>query len=141
MKTGIIESTETLAFAGMRTRVIAGVKTQAPCTIMEMSIGTGGGAPAHRSLDEDKTFLLLEGELTFQLADESIDMQKGRAIAVARGDVHGFTAREGGARLLLVSTPTRHDAFFAAMSALPVPHEPGAVRAICDEYRQVILGL
>lgn len=132
---------DTLEFAGMRTRVIAGIDTQSPCTIMEMSITQGGGAPAHRSLDEDKTFVLLEGRLTFHLGDTAIDMQSGDAIAVARGDLHGFTAGEANARMMLVSVPARHDAFFRAMAALPVPHDPRAVREICARYRQVIVGL
>ncbi|QGZ66456.1 cupin domain-containing protein [Paraburkholderia acidisoli] len=141
MHTGRIESNETLEFAGMRTRVIAGVATQSLCTIMEMSIANGGGAPAHRSLDEDKTFVLLEGQLTFHLADAALEMRPGDAIAVARGDLHGFVAGEVEARLLLVSAPAGHDAFFRAMAALPVPHDAGAVRELCARHRQVIAGL
>ncbi|CAG9269219.1 cupin domain-containing protein [Paraburkholderia unamae] len=148
MKTAIFTPSATLCFANMQTRVIAGTpdagspSADAPYTVMEMRIGTHGGAPAHRSLDEDKTFVVLEGALEFRTGETVQTVSAGAVVTVARGDVHGFTNREAAhARMLLVAAPARHDAFFRAMAALPVPHDVEAVRRICEQYRQVIVGM
>ncbi|CAG9216517.1 Quercetin dioxygenase-like cupin family protein [Paraburkholderia tropica] len=142
METGMIDTQESLQFAGMATRVIAGLSTAAPYTVMEMRVEPGGGAPLHRSLDEDKTFVVLEGALDFRFGENVREAGAGETIAVAPGDVHGFTNRSAtSARVLLVASPARHDAFFRAMAALPVPHEPDAVRRVCAQFRQQIVGL
>ncbi|WP_167336038.1 cupin domain-containing protein [Paraburkholderia bannensis] len=132
-----------LSFANMQTRVIMGTTdADAPYTVMEMRVGAGGGAPAHRSLDEDKTFVLLDGALDFRTGDVVQRVSAGEVVTVARGDVHGFTNVEDvEARMLLVAAPARHDAFFRAMAALPLPHDIEAVRRICERYRQVIVGM
>jgi quercetin dioxygenase-like cupin family protein len=142
MQTGILSASEILAFGGMRSRVLAGLP-DAPSTVMEMHVEPGGGAPAHRSHDGDKVFVVLEGRLVFRLGDEEgIDAGEGEAIAVARGDVHGFTNCTGEpVRLLLVGTPAAHDAFFRAMAAQPVPHAHEDVRRVCRAYQQEIVGL
>lgn len=142
METGMINTQESLQFAGMDTRVIAGLSTAAPYTAMVMRVEQGGGAPAHRSLDEDKTFVVLEGRLEYRFGDTVRDVSAGESVAVARGDVHGFTNRAATpARVLLVASPARHDGFFRAMAALPVPHALDAVRRVCAQYRQEIVGL
>ncbi|ASL48793.1 hypothetical protein bAD24_p00440 (plasmid) [Burkholderia sp. AD24] len=107
-----------------------------------MRIGTSGGAPAHRSLDEEKTFVVQEGALEFQIGETVQRVSAGAVVTVAPGDVHGFINREtADARMLLVAAPARHDAFFRAMAALPVPHDVDEVRRICEKYRQVIVGM
>jgi len=42
--------------------------------------------------------------------------------------------------MTLISTPARHDRFFEAMDALPVPHEPEQVQAVCERFGQAIVG-
>ncbi|WP_322013568.1 cupin domain-containing protein [Paraburkholderia sp. J12] len=142
MQTDILSTSEILEFGGMRTRVLAGLP-DAPSTVMEMHVEPGGGAPAHRSHDCDKVFVVLEGRLVFRLGDkDGIDVSAGEAVAVARGDVHGFTnPAEEPARLLLTGTPAAHDAFFRAMAALPVPHALDDVRRVCRIWQQEIVGL
>lgn len=148
MKTAIFTPSIVLSFANMQTRVIAGTADtdtggiDAPYTVMEMRIGTRGGAPAHRSLDEDKTFVVLEGSLEFQIGETVQNVSPGAVVTVARGDVHGFNNQaDGDARMLLISAPAGHDAFFRAMAALPTPHDIEAVRRICEQNRQVIVGI
>jgi len=148
MKSAIFTPSVILSFANMQTRVIAGRGdtntggVDAPYTVMEMRIGTRGGAPAHRSLDEDKTFVVLEGLLEFAIGETVQNVSPGAVVTVARGDVHGFNNRaDGDARMLLISAPAGHDAFFRAMAALPTPHDIEAVRRICEQNRQVIVGI
>ncbi|WP_321877673.1 cupin domain-containing protein [Paraburkholderia bannensis] len=143
MKANTFTPSDVLSFANMQTRVIVGTSdVDAPYTVMEMRVGTGGGAPAHRSLDEDKTFVVLDGALDFLTGDTVQRVSAGTVVTVARGDIHGFTNIDDvEARMLLVAAPARHDAFFRAMAALPQPHDVEAVRQICERYRQVIVGM
>ncbi|VVE14108.1 cupin [Pandoraea pneumonica] len=131
-----------VSFANMDVRLIEGVGSPRDLTIMDMTVNPHGGAPMHRSLDEAKTFVMTQGRLQFTVGEVTRDVAAGDTVIVAKGDVHGFTnLMETPARMLLVSTPARHDAFFRAMAALPVPHDPNAVREVCETYRQVIVGL
>uniref|UniRef100_UPI00286F56C9 hypothetical protein n=1 Tax=Paraburkholderia sp. TaxID=1926495 RepID=UPI00286F56C9 len=84
METGMIDTQESLQFAGMATRVIAGLSTAAPYTVMEMRVEPGGGAPLHRSLDEDKTFIVLEGALDFRFGENVREAGAGAAHAGGR---------------------------------------------------------
>jgi hypothetical protein len=60
---------------------------------------------------------------------------------VKRGDLHGFVNEQAAdARMLLVSSPARHDEFFRALAALAVPHDREAVLKVCTLYRQEIVG-
>ncbi len=135
---------DTVSFANMDVRLIAGVydRDERDLTIMDMTVNPEGGAPMHRSLDEEKTFVLTHGRLRFTVGETTREVVAGEIVNVAKGDVHGFVNEQGViARMLLVSTPARHDAFFRAMAALPVPHDPQAVREVCETFRQVIVGL
>ncbi|MBB5360015.1 quercetin dioxygenase-like cupin family protein [Rhodanobacter sp. ANJX3] len=132
---------ETVSFSNMIAHLISGGQAS-PVTVMDISIHQNGGAPLHKSLDEEKIFTLIDGELDFTLMRATRTLRPGDRVTVARGDVHGFVNRKGDvARLLLVSAPSRHDAFFRAMAALPVPHAPEAVSEVCAKYRQEIVGL
>lgn len=141
MQSEFCHPAETVSFANMTVQLISGAEAS-PFTIMDMSVGQNGGAPLHKSLDEDKLFTLIDGTLDFTLNQTTRLLQPGNSVKVARGDIHGFVnGMERPARLLLVSAPARHDAFFRAMAALPVPHAPEAVRDVCAKYRQEIVGL
>jgi quercetin dioxygenase-like cupin family protein len=135
---------DVVSFANMDVRLVAGVQDdhERDLTILDMTVNPKGGAPLHRSLDEEKTFVLTQGALQFTVGDTTREVVVGDTVNVAKGDLHGFmNATDAPARMLLVSTPARHDAFFRAMAALPVPHDPQAVRDICRTYRQEIVGL
>lgn len=139
-KTGLLGEIETAEFAGMTVRLIAG--GDGPVTVMDMHVAQGGGAPDHKSFDEEKTFVLLAGRLAFRTGDAHTVLVPGAVMHVAKADVHGFTNLDPTpARVMLISTPARHDAFFRAMSALPVPHDPAQVRRVCATFRQEIVGL
>jgi quercetin dioxygenase-like cupin family protein len=125
--------------SGIAAEIIAG--GDGAMTIMLMTVSPGHGAPPHISLDEDKVFLVSKGIVTFRVQDTSIEAKAGDRIAVGRGDVHGFTNRcTLPATVLLVSSPARHDRFFRAMAALPLPHQAVAVAAVCQRFNQVIVG-
>ncbi|MBP0444782.1 cupin domain-containing protein [Roseomonas sp. SSH11] len=129
-------------FSGIAAEILAGGEDP-PVTILDMRVEADHGAPLHASFDEDKLFLVLEGRFRFDLGEAGggeVTAVAGARIAVRRGDAHGFRAEGGPARMLLVSTPGRHDRFFTALAALPVPHDPAAVEAVCRRFNQRIIG-
>lgn len=62
-------------------------------------------------------------------------------MSLSKGQIHSFVAQAGPARMTLVSSPAHHDRFFRAFGALPVPHDPGQVEAVCRACDQQIVGL
>jgi mannose-6-phosphate isomerase-like protein (cupin superfamily) len=140
MKSGKIDGTETVAFAGLEAEIIAG-SNDSPVTVVQMMISPGRGAPLHISYDEDKIFLITEGSLRFTVGDALFDVAPGDRVAVGRGEVHGFVNMgQSQATQLLISSPARHDQFFRAMAELSVPVEPALLDAVCNRFNQKIVG-
>ncbi|HEX7817320.1 cupin domain-containing protein [Dyella sp.] len=131
---------ERATFSGITADILLG-GSQAPLTVMSMLVAPRQGAPAHISFDEDKVFVIEKGKLLFMVDELRLLVKAGEQVFVPRGAVHGFTcATEEHARVILVSSPSRHDAFFKAMGQLPTPHTPEAVQAVCERFRQAIVG-
>lgn len=137
---GRLSITGRARFSGIDADILLG-GSSAPLTVISMTVAPGMGAPAHISHDEDKLFHVTEGRLRFLIGDRHLDAGPGAHIFAAKGDVHGFSALDGSpAKMTLVSTPARHDRFFQALSDLPEPHEPDQVQAVCEAFRQAIVG-
>lgn len=69
-------------------------------------IARRGGEPALHVHDrEDETYVVLDGELTFQRGGELLDAAAGDVVFLPRGVEHGFALRTPEARLLVVCTP------------------------------------
>jgi quercetin dioxygenase-like cupin family protein len=139
MKSGRIEGSEVVRFAGLTTEIIAGDDGQV--TVMRMTVAPKFGAPPHISYDEDKIFLLFAGTLRFTVKDRTFDVHAGEFVAVKGGDVHGFVnLQQSDTVQILVSTPARHHDFFRAMAALPPNYEPAELEAVCRRFNQKIVG-
>jgi mannose-6-phosphate isomerase-like protein (cupin superfamily) len=86
-------------------------------------IAQPGGEPAlHVHEREDETYMVVEGELTFQRGDERFDAGPGDVVFLPRGVVHGFAMRSERARLLIACTPGGLEAPFHAL-AQPADHD------------------
>lgn len=69
-------------------------------------IARPGGEPALHVHDrEDETYVVLDGELTFQRGGERFGAGAGDVVFLPRGVEHGFALRSPQARLLVVCTP------------------------------------
>lgn len=80
-------------------------------------IARPGGEPAlHVHEREDETYVVLEGELIFQLGGERFDAAAGDIAFLPRGVEHGFALRSSSARLLVFCTPGGLGAPFHALS-------------------------
>lgn len=70
----------------------------------------GGGPPAHAHADEDDSFYILEGELTFMADGEEILAGPGTFVLVPPGITHTFTNRgDTVARFVNVHAPAGFD--------------------------------
>ncbi len=136
---GVLSSHATARFSGIDAEILLGGEA-APMTVMAMTVQPDQGAPAHISFEEDKVFCISEGRLLFLVDVQKLEVKEGDRLFVAKGVAHGFSAMGGVARMILVSTPARHDRFFQAMDALPVPHDLNHVQAVCETFGQAIVG-
>lgn len=88
--------------------------------IEEWSPG-GAGTPFHVHQEDDETFYVLEGELTFYLEDDpSIAASAGSFVHIPGGVVHAFLVNSETARFLIITTP-QHERFYRAAFGDPAP--------------------
>ncbi|MEC7765057.1 MAG: hypothetical protein VX874_24340 [Pseudomonadota bacterium] len=136
---GLLFETASAQFSGITASILMG-GDDVPFTVMELTVESGMGAPAHISFHEDKIFHVSQGRFLFLVAEARIEVGPGAHVFVDKGQVHSFAALDGVARMTLVSSPAHHDRFFLELSALPVPHDQAQVEAVCRDCDQQIVG-
>ncbi|MBJ7330386.1 MAG: cupin domain-containing protein [Solirubrobacteraceae bacterium] len=89
-------------------------------TALENEIAPGDGPPLHVHDAQDEAWLVLEGDLRFQLGEEISDAPSGTFVFVPRGVAHCFvSAGSAPARILVLFTPAGMEPFFDRFAALP----------------------
>jgi quercetin dioxygenase-like cupin family protein len=93
-------------FFGMLAEVKASAAdTGGVYTLVEMTAPAGLQTPLHVHHVEDEGFYVLEGSITVQVGDETIEVPAGRHAFGPHGIPHRFTVGPDGARMLWVLTP------------------------------------
>ena len=106
-----------------------GKETGGRYTLVEVLEPEGEEAPLHVHHNEDEAFWILEGELTFQVGDETIKASPGSFLFGPRDIPHRYTVDSGPARLLFILSPAGFEEFIYATSepakerTLPPPPE------------------
>jgi quercetin dioxygenase-like cupin family protein len=108
----------------------------------------GEGTPLHVHREDDETFYILEGELTFYLNEgQPTPASAGSFVHIPGGVIHAFKVDSETARYLIITT-AQHEHFYRAISepahtrTLP-PEEPPdmeKIEAAAQEYKVEILG-
>jgi quercetin dioxygenase-like cupin family protein len=108
--------TDTLWFLDTLVVVHHGPSDEAPFSLLESTGRPGNATPSHRH-DEDEVFMVLEGEMTVTLGEETIVLRPGDTAAAPRNVLHRYevTSTEN-ARWLVLTTPGRFDAFVRELS-------------------------
>jgi len=131
----------------------AGKDTGGNYTLVEVMEPQGGDGPLHVHYREDEGFWILEGQLTFQIGDETLKAGPGSFIFGPKGVPHSYRVDVGPARILFILSPAGFEEFIYATSeparslTLPPPAEspPEAAEmeslaARAREYGAEILG-
>jgi quercetin dioxygenase-like cupin family protein len=115
-------------------------------TIVEVTEHPGAEAPLHVHHRDDEGFWILEGEVTFEVGDETIAAGVGDYVFGPRGIPHRFTVGDRGCRMLFILVPGGIEDLIRATSVpapsrtLPPPDdEPSAeevegLKAIVKEH-------
>ena len=106
-----------------------GKETGGRYTLVEVLEPDGVEAPLHVHHREDEAFWILEGELTFQVGEETIKASPGSFLFGPRNVPHRYTVDSGPARLLFLLSPPGFEKLIYATSepaqelTLPPPPE------------------
>jgi quercetin dioxygenase-like cupin family protein len=98
-------------------------------TIIEVTEPPGSEAPLHVHHREDEGFWVLEGDVTFEVGDTTIEAHAGDYAFGPRHIPHRYTVGDAGCRMLFICTPAGFEDLVIAMSepatsrTLPPPAE------------------
>ncbi len=113
---------------GLATIKATGKETDGHYTLVEV-LEPEGEQPLHVHHREDEGFWVLEGELTFEVGEETIKASPGSFLFGPKDVPHRYTVESGPARMLFVLSPAGFEEFIYATSeparerVLPPPPE------------------
>jgi quercetin dioxygenase-like cupin family protein len=93
-------------------------------TIVEVTEPPGAEAPLHVHRREDEAFVVLEGEVTFEVGGTAVVARAGDVAYGPRDVPHRYAVGPEGCRMLLVCTPAGFEGLVREMS------RPAAARAL-----------
>jgi quercetin dioxygenase-like cupin family protein len=121
-------------------------------TIVEVTEHPGAEAPLHVHRRDDEGFWILEGEVTFEVGDETIEASAGDYVFGPRDIPHRFTVGDRGCRMLFILVPGGIEDVIRATSepapsrtlppppeAEPTPEEIEGLKAIVKEHGYELL--
>jgi quercetin dioxygenase-like cupin family protein len=85
--------------------------------MVECVVPPGLGAPPNHHAGETETFFVIDGEVEFMVAGETIRAKSGESVRIPDGAVHAFTAiGPAPARVMIVNAPGQmHEGFFTEL--------------------------
>jgi quercetin dioxygenase-like cupin family protein len=92
--------------------------------IVEITNPPGFAGPLHVHHREDEAFWILDGDVTFEVGDFTIEARVGDYVFGPRGIPHRYTVGDAGARMLFIFTPGGFEEFIRATS------EPAVSRTV-----------
>jgi quercetin dioxygenase-like cupin family protein len=100
------------------------------------------GPPNHVHDNEDEVFIVLDGEVVFDLAGQRFARGPMGTAFLPRGIPHSFITGANGARCMTVLTPGGFEGFFAEMAQgrFRMPEDLAAVSAVAARYGSRLLG-
>lgn len=100
------------------------------------------GPPTHVHDREDEVFIVLEGEVVFEVAGQRFSRGSMGTAFLPRGTPHSFMTGAKGARCLTVLTPGGFEGFFAEMArgGFRMPQDLTTVTAIAATYGSYLIG-
>lgn len=117
-------------------------------TIVEITEPPGSQAPLHVHHREDEAFWILEGSVTIEVGDTTIECGAGDYAFGPRDIPHRYSVGDTGCRMLFILTPGGFEDIVREMGrpaqsrTLPPPSEPdfAHVAAVAETYGCELLG-
>jgi quercetin dioxygenase-like cupin family protein len=101
---------------GLATIKATGKETGDLYSIVEVLEPEGARAPLHLHRKEDEAFYVLEGEMTFQIGEQTIRARPGSFLFGPKDVPHTYTVDSGPAKLLFLLSPPGFEEFIEAIS-------------------------
>jgi quercetin dioxygenase-like cupin family protein len=123
-------SRETVSlWADRMTFNVTGEETGGAYAILEYVAAPGSGSPFHVHRNEDESFYILAGTMTFQLGESKFEAVPGSFVRIPRGLVHAFV-NQGveHVRSLVILSPAGLERFFKELGELAGNYPEGAPR-------------
>lgn len=108
--------------------------TDGRVTVVEDILKPGFHLPAHHHRAMVEIFYVLEGQVTFIFADETVETTTGMTVMVPPGVRHEVSA-PAGARLITIFTPGGFDGYLAELAAL-APAQSGDADLLAELGRR-----
>lgn len=99
-------------------------QTGGQLSIIAITEGPNAAGPLHVHHREDEGFWILEGEVTFEVGDATIEANTGDFAFGPRGIPHRYTVGKNGCRMLFIMTPGGFEGLIREMSV------PAATRTL-----------
>jgi quercetin dioxygenase-like cupin family protein len=126
--------------------------TDGQMTIVEVTEHPGAEAPLHVHHRDDEGFWILEGDVTFEVGDTTIEASAGDYVFGPRDIPHRFTVGDRGCRMLFILVPGGIEDVIRATSEPartrtlppppeeePTPEEMDGLKAIVKEHGYELL--
>ena len=115
--------------------IVSGRSTHGRYSLMEWISPAGPLGPGHRHANYEEAFLVVEGEVLFELGDDrtKVVAHPGTWVRAPAGTRHTFQAQGGEARMLVVFTPGGMEELFEAFS-------DDTAEAACSATSRLALG-
>lgn len=84
--------------------------------LIEANLRKGLEPPPHTHLNEDESFCLLEGEMTFFVNGETHTLRAGEFLHIPRGNHHSFTIHSERVKVLIHLAPAGLEEMFLELS-------------------------
>lgn len=94
------------------TYLVTGEKSGGSYFTVLANVQPNAGPPAHIHHLEDEQFYVLEGELTFNIDDQTTQVKSGDFLHIPRETVHSFKNGNAPARILATFSPAGIEGFF-----------------------------
>ena len=92
-------------FGGLAEIKATAADTGGQMTIVEVTQHPGAEAPLHVHYRDDEGFWVLEGDVTFEVGDQTIEASAGDYVFGPRDIPHRFTVGDQGCRMLFILVP------------------------------------
>lgn len=103
-------------FAALAEIKLTAEQTGGLLSILEITEPPGAEAPLHVHHREDETFWILDGDISIEVGDTTLQLSAGDVAFGPRGVPHRYTVGDTGCRMLFIMTPGGFEQLVRGMS-------------------------